>query len=195
MYRIFIKRLFDIIFSMLGMVLLSPFLLSIAIFIKLDSKGSVIFKQKRIGINKSYFYILKFRTMRADTPSDSPTHLLENPKNWITKFGLFLRKTSLDELPQLFNILKGDMSFVGPRPALWNQIDLINERDKYHANEVRPGLTGYAQINGRDEVSITEKAKLDGIYVSKISILFDFYCIVKTFFAVINSENIVEGKK
>lgn len=163
MYRK-IKRVLDSVVSFLGLAFLSPVFAALIIAIKADSKGPVLFKQKRVGIHKSHFYIYKFRTMRADTPKDVPTHLLENPDQYITKTGRFLRKTSLDELPQIVNILKGDMAVVGPRPALWNQFDLIAERDKYGANDILPGLTGWAQINGRDELEIGEKAKLDGEY-------------------------------
>jgi O-antigen biosynthesis protein WbqP len=175
-----IKRLLDIILSLLGLIVLSPFLLIIALAIKLDSKGPVLFKQMRIGINKSQFNILKFRTMRIDTPKDTPTHLLDNPDQWITKVGKFLRKTSLDELPQIWNIFVGQMSIIGPRPALWNQYDLVEERDKYGANNIRPGLTGWAQINGRDELPIGVKAKLDGEYVQKMSFRIDVKCFFGT---------------
>lgn len=188
-----IKRLIDIILSLLGLILLSPIFLTLIIAIKIDSKGPVLFKQKRIGIHKSYFNILKFRTMRVDTPKDIPTHMLENPDQWITKVGKFLRKTSLDELPQMINILKGEMSIIGPRPALWNQYDLIEERDKYGANDVRPGLTGWAQINGRDELPIEVKAKLDGEYVEKLSFWMDVKCFFKTIISVIKSDGVVEG--
>lgn len=170
MYRK-IKRVLDSVVSFLGLAFLSPVFAALIIAIKADSKGPVLFKQKRVGIHKSHFYIYKFRTMRADTPKDVPTHLLENPDQYITKTGRFLRKTSLDELPQIVNILKGDMAVVGPRPALWNQFDLIAERDKYGANDILPGLTGWAQINGRDELEIGEKAKLDGEYVKRMSFL------------------------
>ena len=163
-----IKRLLDIILSFIGLVILSPLFIILIIAIKLDSKGPILFKQKRIGIGKTHFHILKFRTMRIDTPKDTPTHLLENPEQYITKIGKFLRKTSLDELPQIWNIFVGEMSVIGPRPALWNQYDLIEERDKYGANDVLPGLTGWAQINGRDELPIEVKAKLDGEYIKKI---------------------------
>ena len=156
------KRVIDLFISIVGLVVLSPVFLILVVWIKLDSKGPVLFKQKRVGIHKTHFNILKFRTMRIDTPKDTPTHLLENPEQYITKAGKFLRKSSLDELPQIFNIIKGDMAIIGPRPALWNQYDLIAERDKYGANDVLPGLTGWAQINGRDELEIPVKAKLDG---------------------------------
>jgi len=172
-----------------------PVILLIAVLIKIDSRGSVLFKQKRIGKHKSEFNILKFRTMRTDTPKDCPTHLLENPDVFITKVGKFLRKSSLDELPQLFNILKGDMSIVGPRPALWNQFDLIEERDKYGANDILPGLTGWAQINGRDELEIDIKAQFDGEYISKMGFVFDCKCFFKTIISALKSEGVVEGKK
>jgi O-antigen biosynthesis protein WbqP len=188
-----IKRLMDIILSLSALLMLSPVFLILMIAIKLDSPGPILFRQKRVGIHKTYFNILKFRTMRIDTPKDTPTHLLENPEQWITKVGKFLRKTSLDELPQILNILKGDMSIVGPRPALWNQLDLIEERDKYNANDVPVGLTGWAQINGRDELEIPLKAKLDGEYVSKMSLWMDIRCIIGTFVSVIKSDGVVEG--
>lgn len=162
-----IKRIFDFFISLSAIILLSWLFIIIALVIKIESSGNIIFKQKRIGKNKKEFYIYKFRTMRSDTPKDMPTHLLENPESYITKSGKFLRKSSLDELPQLINILKGDMSFVGPRPSLWNQFDLIEERDKYDANSIYPGLTGWAQVNGRDELEIPVKASLDGEYVKR----------------------------
>ncbi|WP_027308877.1 sugar transferase [Caloramator sp. ALD01] len=193
MYRKYIKRFIDFLLSLIGLIVLSPIFLILMIAIKLDSKGPVFFKQKRVGINKTHFEILKFRTMRIDTPKDTPTHLLENPEKWITRVGKFLRKTSLDELPQIINILKGDMSIIGPRPALWNQYDLIAERDKYGANDVFPGLTGWAQINGRDELPIEIKAKFDGEYVQKMSFLFDTKIFFKTIFSVLRSEGVVEG--
>lgn len=189
-----IKRLIDIILSLLGLIVLAPIFLILMIAIKLDSKGPIFFKQKRVGIYKTHFYILKFRTMRIDTPKDVPTHLLENPDQWITRVGKFLRKTSLDELPQIINILKGEMSIIGPRPALWNQYDLIAERDKYGANDVLPGLTGWAQINGRDELPIEVKAKLDGEYVSKMGLKMDIRCFLGTIVSVLKREGIVEGK-
>lgn len=188
-----VKRLVDIILSFLGIVILSPVFLILIVAIKLDSKGPVLFKQKRVGIHKSHFYILKFRTMRIDTPSDMPTHMLDNPEQWITSVGKFLRKTSLDELPQLINILKGEMSIIGPRPALWNQYDLIAERDKYGANDVPVGLTGWAQINGRDELPIEEKAKLDGLYTRRRSLWFDLMCFLGTFTAVLRKKGVIEG--
>ncbi|MBV1758473.1 MAG: sugar transferase [Dethiosulfatibacter sp.] len=187
------KRVIDIILSTLGIIILSPVFLILIIAIKLDSKGPVLFKQKRVGIHKSHFHILKFRTMRIDTPKDTPTHLLENPEQWITKVGKFLRKTSLDELPQIINIFKGEMSIIGPRPALWNQYDLIEERDKYGANDVPVGLTGWAQINGRDELPIEIKAKLDGEYVKKRSLWFDLICFLGTFTAVLRRKGVIEG--
>lgn len=188
------KRIFDFILSLIGIIVLSPFLIAIIICIKVDSKGPVLFKQKRIGKNKTYFYILKFRTMYVNTPNDMPTHLLENPEVYITKVGKILRKTSLDELPQLFNIIKGEMSIVGPRPALWNQDDLISERDKYDANSITPGLTGWAQINGRDELDICEKAKLDGFYRNNICLMLDIKCFLLTLIKVIKKDGIKEGK-
>ncbi|MTH54504.1 sugar transferase [Bacillus mangrovi] len=188
-----IKRLLDIILSLTGLILLSPFILIFVIAIKLESKGSVLFKQKRIGINKTHFNILKFRTMRIDTPKDTPTHLLENPEQYITRMGKFLRKTSLDELPQIWNIFVGQMSIIGPRPALWNQYDLIAERDKYGANDVPPGLTGWAQINGRDELPIEIKSKLDGEYVERISFWMDVKCFFGTVVSVLKSDGVVEG--
>lgn len=168
-----IKRLIDIALSLIGGIVLSPIFLILIVAIKLDSKGPVLFKQKRIGINKTHFNILKFRTMRIDTPKDTPTHLLENPEQYITRMGRFLRKTSFDELPQIWNIFVGQMSIIGPRPALWNQYDLIEEREKYGANDIPPGLTGWAQINGRDELPIEVKAKLDMEYVEKMGLWMD----------------------
>lgn len=187
------KRLIDIILSLIGLLVLSPIFLILIIAIKIDSRGPVLFKQKRVGINKTYFNILKFRTMRIDTPKDTPTHLLSNPDQYITKVGKFLRKTSLDELPQIWNIFVGHMSIIGPRPALWNQYDLIAERDKYSANDVPPGLTGLAQINGRDELQIEVKAELDGKYVEKISFLMDVKCFFGTLISVVKREGVVEG--
>lgn len=193
MYKRVVKRIIDLILATVGIIILSLPMLLIAIAIKIDSKGPVIFKQKRVGIHKKHFMILKFRTMRTDTPHDAPTHELSDPKKWITKVGGFLRKTSLDELPQLFNIWIGNMSVIGPRPALWNQFDLIDERDKYGANDVRPGLTGWAQINGRDELEIDVKAKLDGEYVEKMSFGFDVKCFFGTVKSVMKSDGVVEG--
>lgn len=193
MYKRFVKRLVDILLSACGIIVLSPVLLILVIAIKLDSPGPVLFKQKRVGLHKTHFNILKFRTMRIDTPRDMPTHMLENPEQWITKVGGFLRKTSLDELPQIFNIFVGQMSVIGPRPALWNQYDLIEERDKYGANDVLPGLTGWAQINGRDELEIPVKAKLDGEYVERMSFAFDVKCFVGTVTSVLKHDGVVEG--
>ncbi|KHF38256.1 sugar transferase [Halalkalibacter okhensis] len=188
-----VKRLIDIILSLIGLIVLSPIFLILIIAIKIDSKGPVLFKQKRVGIKKTHFNILKFRTMRIDTPKDTPTHLLGNPEQYITKMGKFLRKTSLDELPQIWNIFVGQMSIIGPRPALWNQYDLIAERDKYGANDVPPGLTGWAQINGRDELPIEIKAKLDGEYVVKINFWMDIKCFFGTIISVVKSDGVVEG--
>lgn len=193
MYRRWIKRWLDILLSLCGIIALAIPMLIIAIVIKIDSPGPVLFRQKRVGIHKTHFSILKFRTMRIDTPHDAPTHELTDPKKWITKSGAFLRKTSLDELPQLFNILKGEMSVIGPRPALWNQFDLIAERDKYGANDVVPGLTGWAQINGRDELDIPVKAKLDGEYVKRLSFGFDCKCFFGTITSVLKADGVVEG--
>lgn len=193
MYQKVIKRVIDFFLSVVGLVVLSPFLLVLIIAIKIDSKGPVLFKQKRVGRGKKYFYIYKFRTMRIDTPKEMPTHLLENPDQFITRIGKFLRKTSLDELPQLFNIIKGEMAVIGPRPALWNQYDLIKERDKYGANDIRPGLTGLAQISGRDELEIPIKAKLDGEYSKKITPLMDLKCFFGTIVAVTKTDGVIEG--
>lgn len=193
MYKTFLKRVLDIVLSMLGILVLSVPMLILVLVIKIDSPGPVLFKQKRVGIHKTHFNILKFRTMRIDTPRNIPTHMLENPEQWITKVGAFLRKTSLDELPQIFNILLGQMSIIGPRPALWNQYDLIEERDKYGANDVLPGLTGWAQINGRDELEIPVKARFDGEYVEKMSFLFDCKCFFGTITSVLHSDGVVEG--
>lgn len=194
MYRNGIKRIIDFILALCGLILLSPIFLILCIWIKTDSKGPIIFKQKRIGVKKTYFNIYKFRTMYIDTPKDMPTHLLKDPDQFITKAGKFLRKTSLDELPQIINILKGEMAIIGPRPALWNQEDLITERDKYHANDVRPGLTGWAQINGRDELAIPIKARLDGEYIEHISFLFDIKCFFGTIISVLRHDGVVEGE-
>ena len=192
MYKFF-KRLMDFILSFVGIVVLIPFWIIVAILIKCTSKGPILFKQDRVGKNKKIFKIWKYRTMRIDTPKDCPTHLLENPDQYITKIGKFLRKTSLDELPQLFQILAGKMAVIGPRPALYNQNDLVELRDKYGANDVRPGLTGWAQINGRDELEIEEKAKLDGEYVQKMSFWFDCKCFFGTIKSVFKHEGVVEG--
>ncbi len=193
MYKNFFKRLFDIILSGMGILVLALPMLIIAIAIKIDSKGPVFIKQKRIGKQKEHFTILKFRTMRFDAPKDVPTHEFQDPQKWITKVGKILRKTSLDELPQFFNIFAGHMSVIGPRPALWNQFDLIEERDKYGANDIRPGLTGWAQINGRDELEIDVKARLDGEYIEKLSFGFDIKCVFRTISSVLRAEGIVEG--
>ena len=190
---IHVKRIIDFVLAFIALVLLSPLFLVLALWIKMDSKGPVFFKQKRIGINRSFFQIYKFRTMLSETPSDMPTHLLDNPDAFITRSGRFLRKTSLDELPQLINILKGEMAFIGPRPALWNQDDLADERDKYNANDVLPGLTGWAQINGRDELPIKDKAQLDGEYIRNMSFWFDLKCFFGTFIRVFKSDGVVEG--
>lgn len=192
---LYVKRLIDIVLSASACVILSPVLLIIAVVIKLDSKGPVIFKQKRVGIGKSHFEILKFRTMYADVPKDVPTHMLADPSSKITRVGRFLRKSSLDELPQIFNILKGEMSIIGPRPALWNQYDLIAERDKYSANDVRPGLTGLAQVMGRDELPIDVKAKYDGEYVKNITFKNDLIIFFKTIFGVLSSKGVKEGRQ
>lgn len=192
MYQV-VKRLLAILISGLAIIILSPVLLAVAITIKCDSKGPVLFKQKRVGKDKQHFMIYKFRSMYVDAPADMPTHMLKDPTAMITKVGAFLRKTSLDELPQLFNIFKGEMAIVGPRPALWNQYDLIAERDKYNANSIRPGLTGWAQINGRDELEIDEKSRLDGYYVAHMSFLMDLKCFIGTFISVLKSDGVVEG--
>lgn len=191
-YRL-IKRFMDILLSVLGLVILAPILAILIIAIKLDSKGPILFRQTRIGLHKRHFDILKFRTMRIDTPKDTPTHMLENPDQYITKVGKFMRKTSLDELPQIVNILKGEMSIVGPRPALWNQYDLIAQRDLYGANDVPVGLTGWAQINGRDELEIEVKAKMDGEYARRIGIVMDLRCFFGTFVSVFRGAGVVEG--
>lgn len=193
MYSKYGKRLIDFLISLLGFIVLSPLFLILCLLIKITSKGPIFFKQKRVGIHKTYFDILKFRTMKIYTPKDVPTHLLSDPDQYITSVGRFLRKTSLDELPQLINIIKGDMSIVGPRPALWNQYDLIEQRDLYQANDVMPGLTGWAQINGRDELEISVKAKLDGEYVQRMSFLFDCKCFLLTITSVLKHEGVVEG--
>lgn len=189
----YIKRIIDIILSGAAIIILSPLLLVLCLAIKLDTPGPILFTQKRVGIHKSFFQIYKFRTMRIDTPKDVPTHMLENPEQYITKVGKFLRKTSLDELPQIFNIFKGQMSIVGPRPALWNQDDLVAEREKYGANDVTPGLTGWAQINGRDELEIPVKAKLDGEYVAHYGFCMDLKCFFGTITSVLKHDGVVEG--
>ena len=193
MYRRYGKRALDVILSLGGIVCLSWLLLALAVAVRLDSPGPVLFRQKRVGIHKTHFEILKFRTMRADTPHDMPTHLLADPDRCITRVGRFLRRTSLDELPQLFNILRGDMAVIGPRPALWNQYDLLEERDKYGANDVRPGLTGLAQIHGRDELEIPVKAKLDGEYAADITFWGDVKLFFGTIGAVVLRDGVVEG--
>lgn len=189
------KRVIDIILAILALIILSPLFLLLTIAIKFDSPGPVLFRQKRVGMQISYFHILKFRTMRIDTPQNTPTHKLENPEQYITRTGKFLRRTSLDELPQLFNIISGQMSFVGPRPVLWNEYDLIAQREKYGVNNVRPGLTGLAQISGRDALSIETKAKVDALYVKNMSFLIDFKCIYKTIGKVLRHDGVVEGGK
>lgn len=193
MYQKYAKRLIDLLLSACAIVVLSPVYLLICIAIVADDPGPVFFRQKRVGIHKTYFLILKFRTMKVSTPKDVPTHLLENPEQYITRVGKFLRKTSLDELPQIFQIFTGKMAIIGPRPALWNQFDLIAERDKYGANDVRPGLTGWAQINGRDELPIDVKARFDGEYVKNLSFAFDCKCFFGTIRSVLKSEGVVEG--
>ncbi|QZN89581.1 sugar transferase [Vagococcus lutrae] len=193
MYKRYLKRPLDFILSLMGLIVLSWLFIIIMIAIKMDSKGPVFFKQKRVGKNKKLFSIYKFRTMYVETPKEMPTHLLSNPDAFITKTGKFLRKTSLDELPQMINILKGEMAIIGPRPALWNQDDLITERDKYGANDIRPGLTGWAQINGRDELEIDVKAKLDGYYVEHESFAMDVKCFFGTIVSVFKSDGVLEG--
>ena len=193
MYRNYIKRLLAIILSLGGMICLSWLFLILSVAIKLDSPGPVFFRQKRVGKNKKHFQILKFRTMRIDTPHDMPTHLLQDPDQYITRVGRFLRRTSLDELPQLWNIFVGDMAVIGPRPVLWNQYDLLDARDQYGANDLRPGLTGWAQIHGRDELEIPEKARLDGYYAQNLSFGLDVRCFFGTIKAVLAHDGVVEG--
>ncbi len=193
MYQKYFKRLLDVILSAAALVVLCVPMALIALWIKLDSPGPVLFKQRRVGKDKVLFDILKFRTMRTDTPRDMPTHLLKNPEAFITRSGRFLRKTSLDELPQIWNIFVGEMSIVGPRPALWNQDDLIAERDKYGANDITPGLTGWAQVNGRDELEIPVKAKLDGVYAANVTFAMDAKCFVRTITSVLGHVGVVEG--
>lgn len=188
-----VKEIIDKILAFIGLVLLSPLFLILIVAIKLDSKGPIFFRQKRVGKDTTYFNILKFRTMRVDTPHDMPTHMLKNPEQYITRVGKFLRKTSLDELPQIINILKGEMAIVGPRPALWNQFDLIRERDNYGANNIKPGLTGWAQVNGRDTIKIEDKARYDGEYVKKMSFVFDIKCLFSTVAVVLRRKDVVEG--
>ena len=193
MYRKFFKRLIDLVLSALALVILAIPMLVFALLIKLDSKGPVLFWQKRVGLHKETFMMPKFRSMYIDTPAEVPTHLLNDPDHWITPVGRIYRKLSIDELPQFWSIFIGKMSIIGPRPALWNQFDLVAERDKYGANDVRPGLTGWAQINGRDELAIPVKAKLDGEYVEKLSFLFDCKCFFSTILAVLRRDGVVEG--
>ncbi len=193
MYNKVVKRLIDLVLSGLGILVLSPVYLILAAAIMIDDPGPVFFRQKRVGLHKSHFMIMKFRTMKMETPRDVPTHLLENPQQYITRMGRFLRKTSLDELPQLFQIFTGKMSIVGPRPALWNQFDLIELRDQVGANDLRPGLTGWAQINGRDELPLDVKARFDGEYVQRISFLFDCKCFLGTVLSVLKHDGVVEG--
>ncbi len=188
-----VKRILDIIICLPACILLAPFMIIFSIMIKLDSPGPILFKQKRVGQNKKLFEIWKFRTMRTDTPKDMPTHMLSNPEAYITKFGKWARKYSVDELPQIYQALLGVLSLVGPRPALWNQYDLIAERDKYGANDIKPGITGWAQINGRDELEIQVKARLDGEYVLNFGLLMDIKCFVGTFFSVLSHDGVVEG--
>ena len=192
MYQKFGKRMLDIILSGCGIVVLAPVYLILAIAIKVDNPGPIFFRQKRVGLHKSHFNIMKFRTMKMETPRDMPTHLLENPEQYITRVGKVLRKTSLDELPQIFQIFTGEMSIIGPRPALWNQFDLIEEREKYSVHQVRPGLTGWAQVNGRDELEIPVKAKLDGEYIEKFGLMMDIRCFFATF-GILNGKGVVEG--
>lgn len=194
MYKKHLKRFIDIFISLSCLIVLSPLFLLIGIMIKLDSKGKVVFKQKRVGLHKKYFYMYKFRTMKGGTPTNIPTDLLENPESWITRVGKILRKTSLDELPQMWNILKGDMSVVGPRPVIVKEYELIEEREKYGANDILPGLTGWAQVNGRDKLTKSQKAKYDGEYVEKISFLFDLKCCLLTIKKIISAEGVIEGK-
>ena len=189
-----IKRGGDLILSCIGLIVLLPLFLVLVIAIRLDSPGPALFRQKRIGIHKSYFYIWKFRTMSKDAPKDIPTHLQKDTDLHMTSLGKFLRRTSLDELPQLINIIKGEMSIVGPRPALWNQYDLVEERDKYEVHNVKPGLTGWAQINGRDELDISQKARLDGEYVKRMGLWMDVKCFFGTFLPVLRAEGVWEGE-
>lgn len=193
MYKHFLKRFLDIALSLCGLIVLALPMLFFAVLVKLDSPGPVLFWQKRVGIHKTTFMMPKFRTMRTDTPANMPTHLLADPEKWITRTGSWFRRLSIDELPQILCIFTGKMSIIGPRPALWNQTDLIMERDKYGANDVRPGLTGWAQINGRDELDIPVKARLDGEYVEKLNFLFDCRCFFGTIFKVLKHDGVVEG--
>ena len=193
MYRKFFKRLIDLVLSSVGIVVLALPMVVFALIIRIEDPGSAVFRQKRVGIHKTYFSVLKFRSMKMSTPHDMPTHMLENPDQYLLKCGRWMRKMSIDELPQLFNIFTGKMSIIGPRPALWNQDDLIAERDKYGANDVKPGLTGWAQINGRDELEIADKARLDGEYVKKMSFAFDCRCFFGTIRSVLRHDGVVEG--
>ena len=193
MYKKLVKRLLDIVLSLAGLIVSAIPMAVITLVIKREDPGPAVFKQKRFGIHKSFFTLYKFRSMKLSTPHDVPTHQLEDPEQYLLKSGKFIRKYSLDELPQLLNIFKGDMSVIGPRPALWNQDDLIEERDKYGANDVKPALTGWAQINGRDELEIPVKAKLDGEYAQKLSFIFDCRCFFGTFLKVLRHEGVVEG--
>lgn len=193
MYIKYFKRLIDLVLSAIGILVALIPMAIVGIIIKIEDPGPVFFRQKRVGIHKTHFELLKFRSMKMDTPHDMPTHLLENPEQYILKSGKILRKYSIDEIPQFFNIFKGDMSIIGPRPALWNQYDLIAERDKYGANDIKPGLTGWAQINGRDELEISDKAKLDGEYVNKMGFLFDCKCFLMTITSVLKHDGVVEG--
>ena len=195
MYKSFFKRFFDILISFISIFAFSPILLIIAIAIKIDSRGPVFFKQKRYGRNKKPFNILKFRSMRVEAPKSVPTYGLADSDKYITKLGKFLRKTSLDELPQIFNIFVGQMSFIGPRPVILEEVDLIEERDKYGANALRPGISGWAQINGRDELGYVIKARYDGEYVKKISFIFDIKCLFGTFLKVLKKDGVIEGDK
>ena len=193
MYKHFFKRFIDIVLSFIGIVVLALPMIVFALIIKAEDPGPAFFKQKRIGIHKTQFSLLKFRSMKMSTPHDMPTHMLENPEQYILRCGRWMRKMSIDELPQLFNIFTGKMSIIGPRPALWNQDDLIDERDKYGANDIKPGLTGWAQINGRDELEISEKARLDGEYAEKMSFAFDCKCFFGTIKSVLHHDGVVEG--
>ena len=195
MNYLIIKRCLDLIFGIIGLLILTPLFFVIAILIKLDSKGPVIFRQKRFGKNKKEFYILKFRTMKIEAPSEVPTFLLENPEECITRVGKYLRKSSLDELPQIINIIKGEMSFIGPRPVVCQETTLIEQRELYGANDIPVGLTGWAQINGRDQVKAREKARLDGEYVKKMSLLMDVKCLLLTIFSLFNKDAVIEGKQ
>ena len=193
MYKHFFKRVIDIVLSFIAILILALPMLIIAIIIKIDSPGPALFKQKRIGIHKKTFTILKFRSMPVSAPHDTPTHQLQNAEAMLSRWQRIIRRTSIDELPQIFNIFAGQMSIIGPRPALWNQDDLVAERDKYGANDVKPGLTGWAQINGRDELEIPVKAKLDGEYVEKMSFGFDCKCFFGTIKSVLKHDGVVEG--